>query len=122
MAYLPSSGDGLLVRKAELRRQVPYEVFNFGNAKVIGADFADLRIDFAAKIEDPTIFSNDFVMALSHLIASEVAIPIVGAEMGRALRSDSLQLYEKYLKAAMANDMNDQYTLPSESEFVSVRR
>lgn len=111
-----------LVNRGELRRQIPYEVFNFSNVKVIGTDTADLRIDFTKKVDDPTLFSNDFVMALSHLLAAEIAIPIVGAEMGRALRSDSLQLYEKYLKSAMANDMNDQYIIPPESEYVSIRR
>ena len=61
-------------------------------------------------------------MALSHLISSEVAIPIVGAELGRALRNDSLQLYRNYLSSAMATDMNDQYFIPSESDYINVRR
>jgi len=103
------------------RRQIPYEVFNFDDSKIIGSDQPDLRIDFAAKVTDPNLFSDDFIMALSHLLSSELAVPIVGAELGRALRNDSLQLYQQYLKSALANDMNDQYLEPSESDFVTIR-
>ena len=113
--------DSTVMNLKDVRRQIPYEVFNFDDSKVIGSDQPELRIDFAAKVTDPNLFSDDFIMALSHLLASEVAIPIVGAELGRALRKDSLQLYQKYLNSAIANDMNDQYLLPGESDFVTIR-
>lgn len=103
------------------RRQIPYEVFNVDGVKLIGSDQPDLRIDFAGKITDPNLFSDDFIMSLSHLISSEVAIPIVGAELGRALRNDSLQLYKQYLASALASDQNDQYLEPRESDFVTIR-
>lgn len=113
--------DSRVTPLKELRRQIPYEVFNFDDAKVIGSDQPDLRIDFAAKVTDPNLFSDDFIMALSHLLSSEIAVPIVGAELGRALRNDSLQLYKGYLASALANDQNDQYITPGESEFISIR-
>lgn len=113
--------DSSLISLKDLRRQIPYEVFNFDNAKVIGSDQPELRIDFAAKVEDPNLFSDDFIMALSHLLSSELAVPIVGAELGRALRNDSLQLYRQYLSSAIANDQNDQYITPVESDFVTIR-
>lgn len=104
------------------RRQVPYEVFNFDNVKVIGCNETTLHIDYAIKIEDPNLFSDDFILAFSHLLASEIAIPIVGVEKGRVLRSDSLQLYEEYIDAAAADDMNDGFLETNESEYVTVRR
>jgi len=113
--------DSRVIPLKDIRRQIPYEVFNFDNAKVIGSDQPDLRIDFAAKVTDPNLFSDDFIMALSHLLSSELAIPIVGAELGRALRNDSVQLYQQYLKSAMSDDMNDQYFTPAESDFITVR-
>lgn len=103
------------------RRQIPYEVFNFDDTKILGSDQPDLRIDFAAKVTDPNLFSDDFIMALSHLLSSELAIPIVGAELGRALRNDSLQLYKQYLASSIATDQNDQYLAASESDFVTIR-
>lgn len=105
-----------------LRAQIPYEIFNVDDKKTIGVNQPELRIDYAAKVTDPNLFSDDFIMALSHLLASEVAIPIVGAEMGRALRSDSLELYNRYMASAISEDKNDQYLEPNESEFITVRR
>ena len=105
----------------DIRTQIPYEVFNFDDKKTIGSDQPDLRIDYAAKITDPNLFSDDFILALSHLLASELAVPIVGAELGRALRNDSLQLYKQYFAAAISSDQNDQYFDPPASDFVTVR-
>jgi hypothetical protein len=113
--------DSRVIPLKDLRRQIPYEVFNFDDSKIIGSDQPDLRIDFAAKVTDPNLFSDDFVMALSHLVSSELAIPIVGAELGRALRNDSVQLYKQYLASAIASDQNDQYHTPAESDFVTIR-
>jgi len=113
--------DSRVINLKEQKRQIPYDVFNFDDNKVIGSDQPELRIDFAAKVTDPNLFSDDFIMALSYLLASELAVPIVGAELGRALRKDSLTLYKTYLASAIAMDMNDQYSPPQESEFVTIR-
>jgi len=114
--------DSQLLPLRDIRRQVEYEIFNFDNVKTIGANEADLRIDYSAKVTDPNLFSVDCIMAISHLLAAELAIPIVGAELGRNLRNESLQLYKVYLDAALANDMNEQYFSPGLSEFETVRR
>lgn len=104
------------------RRQVAYEVFNFNNVKVIGANESGLRIDYTIKITDPNLFSDDFILALSHLFASEIAIPIIGVEKGRELRSDSLTLYDKYLSSAAVDNANENYLPPDDSEYVTIRR
>jgi len=103
------------------RAQIPYEVFNVSNNKVIGANQDQLRIEYAAKVEDPNLFSDDFILAMSHLLGAELAIPIVGAEIGRALRRDSLQMYQSYMNDAISDDMNEQYHEPLESDFVTIR-
>jgi hypothetical protein len=90
--------------------------------KVIVSDAPDLRVDYRSKIEDPNLFTNEFRMTLSHLMASEIAVPIVGAEMGRQLRSDSFQIYTRYLNAAIASNSNERHTAVPESEFITVRR
>jgi hypothetical protein len=103
------------------RHQVPYEVFNYDGVKIIGSDQPCLYIDFAAKVTDPNLFSDDFIMALAHLLASEIVIAIAGGEIGRALRSDSVQLYKQYLASAIATDQGDSYLVPRESDFITVR-
>lgn len=114
--------DSQLLPLKDMRREVEYEIFNFDDVKVIGSNEADLRIDYSAKVEDPNLFTDDFILALSHLLASELAIPIVGAELGRNLRNESLQIYKVYLDAALANDMNEQYFTPALSEYETIRR
>jgi hypothetical protein len=114
--------DSQLLPVSEARRKIPYEVFNFDDKKTIGANEAELRVGYSAKVTDPNLFDTDFIMALSHLMSSELAIPIVGGEIGRQFRSDSLQLYKAYLHSAIASDMNEQVDPPAESEYVTVRR
>ncbi|MCK4518441.1 hypothetical protein KAT92_06695 [Candidatus Babeliales bacterium] len=114
--------DSQLLPIRDTQPIVSYELFNFDDNKVIGANEADLRIDYTAKITDPNLFSDDFILALSHLLASELAIPLIGAEVGRQLRSDSLQMYKEYLHAAIADDMNEGDFTPPLSEYETIRR
>lgn len=102
--------------------QVEYKVVNLDGNKVIVSNYEDLRIDYRVKITDTDLFTTTFVMALSHLLAAEIAIPIVGVEQGRALRGDSMQIYEAYINSAIVNEMNEQKTYLAESESITVRR
>jgi hypothetical protein len=106
---------------SHLRDQVPYEIFNFDN-KLIGVNQPLVRIDYRSRMENPELFTPPFTIALSYLLASEVAITIVGAELGRALRKDSLDLYREYLNNAISNDQNEKYQVVLDSEYVTARR
>lgn len=112
--------DSELLRN--IRRQVSYEIFNFDDNKVIGSNESELRIDYIANVTDPNLFSNNFVLAFSHLLAAEIAIPVVGVEKGRQLRSDSLTMYKEYLATAEADDLNEQYYESPLSELETIRR
>jgi len=101
--------------------EIPYEIFNINNTKIIGTVQSDLRIDYTAKIENPELFTVEFALALSQLIAAHIAIPIVGVKDGRALRSDSLSLYNSYLNSGIASDSNEKQHEPVESDFVTCR-
>ena len=104
-----------------LDQQVEYKIFNVDNKRVIATDQAEVRIDYRGKVTDPNLFDSTFILALSHLLAAEIAIPIIGMEGGRAARSDAMQLYEAYMSAAMASNMNEQYHSPTDSEFITER-
>jgi hypothetical protein len=114
--------DSQILPISNLRNKIPHEIFNFDNEKLIGVNESDLRIDYTIKATNPELFSVTFVMAMSHLLASELAIPIVGAKEGRELRSDSLSIYQSYLSSAMTKDLNEDYEDVPESEYVTVRR
>ncbi len=114
--------DSQLLPLRDLRSQIPYEIFNANNVKVIATNESELSLDYVSKITDPNLFSTDFILAFSHLLSSELAIPLIGAEVGRQLRSDSLTIYTNYLNTAIANDMNEQYDTPALSEYETIRR
>jgi len=113
--------DSQLQQLEANRPKVPYEVFNFSDNKVIAANEEGLRIDYAAKVTDPNLFSNNFTLALSHLLAAELAIPLAGGELGRQLRSDSLELYQAFLASAESDDLNEQHMDPPLSEYETIR-
>ena len=106
----------------DLERQVKYDVMNESNNKVIVANEPDLRINYRATITDPNLFDRTFIIALSWLMASELAIPVAGGETGRALRSDALKIYQSYLSSAVAADLNQEFVEQPESEFIQVRQ
>lgn len=114
--------DSRVIPIGNLRSQIPYEVFNVANTKVIGCNSSNIRADYGAKITDANLFSDDFIIALSHLLASEMAVPLVGGDTARSFRSDELQLYGEYINSATAQDLNDGFLAGNESDFVTVRR
>lgn len=126
---LNSPTDGLAPRARfesdyyppDLGRQVQYKVMNIDGNKVVVSNDADLRIEYRRRETDTTLYDSMFIAALSWLLAAEVALPIVGGEAGRALRSDAMTVYQGYLASAMANDTNEGFTPTPESEFVTVR-
>lgn len=63
---------------------------------------------YTAEQTNPTRFDPAFVEALSWYLSAMIAIPIVGAEKGRDLRTDAMQVYQQALPAAMAHDANEQ--------------
>jgi len=114
--------DSQILPISSFRNRIPHEIFNFDDVKLIGANESGLHIDYTKNATNPELFTSTFVMALSHLLASELAVPIVGVKEGRQLRSDSLSIYQNYMSSAMANDFNEDYEEPVESEFITVRR
>lgn len=101
--------------------QVPYEVMTIGNNKVIVSNDAELRADYRAKIENTTRYTPLFVLALSHFMASHLAVPIMGFKDGRVKSGEELQLANYFFKQAEDNDVNEQYSRTPDSEFVTVR-
>jgi hypothetical protein len=100
---------------------VEYKIFNSSGNKVITANYPDLRIDYRVAITDPTLFSADFTLALSHLLASHLAIPIVGVDKGVPLRRESMEIYQRYLNSGIVNEMNEQHTNIPDSDFITIR-
>ena len=119
------SNEGLAQRMENVRLEnfkIPYEVMNIDGEKVIVTNYADMRIKYRKEVTDTSLFTPQFTMTLSYLLAANLVIPLSGMEKGRAMQQDNYQLYESYLKNAIAASINQQYQPPRESDFVSVRR
>lgn len=114
--------DSQILPISNIRNSIPHEVFNFNDVKLIGANQSGLWIDYTKKVTNTELFSPAFVLAMSHLLAAEIAVPIVGVKEGRQLRSDSFTLYQDYMASAMTYDINEDDQEPLESEFVTIRR
>lgn len=103
--------------------KVEYEVYNdpVTNTKVIGANESELRIDYVKKITDPNLFSTKLVKAISCLLGSELAVPIIGVEKGMALENSLLSLYTHYLNSALADNESESQSTNQDSEYITVR-
>lgn len=117
--YYPFRDEGLL--NVAPSPTIEYKVVNVDGNKTICSNYSHLRIDYRVRITDTNLFSLNFVLALSHLLASAIAVPIVGAEIGRALRADSLSLYTTYVNAGVNDEMNEQKIMIAESDSIRVR-
>ena len=101
--------------------KVPYKIYNINGNKVITANDKNLRIDYRQRVTDPNLFSSNFILALSHLLAADLAIPIVGIDKGRGLRKDELQIYQSFVNAGIRNELSEQYDVIPDSQFITVR-
>lgn len=105
----------------DLGAQVRYEVMNVDNQKIIVSNEPNLRARYRAKVTNTDLFDPTFTQALSWLLASELAIAIVGGEGGRALRGDAYSIYQNYLTSSSTTHMNERHVGTVESEFITVR-
>ena len=105
----------------DMDAQVEYKIYNIDGNKVIASNETELRVDYVTRVTDVNLFDNQFILGLSHLLAAELAVPLVGVKEGRQMKSDEYQLYQAFINSAVAADMNEQYTPTPDSEFITVR-
>lgn len=106
----------------DLDQQVKYQIFNENGNIVVGCNEPDIRAEYRIRVTDPNRWDTQFYMMLAHLLSAELAVPIVGGDVGRQLRSDQFQIYNEYLQSARASNSNERYTEPRDSEFITIRR
>lgn len=121
------TGDGVTrarhiedIYTPDLNRQVKYEVMNVDGNRVIAANEPELRISYRKKVTDPNLFDSLFIMAFVQLLAANLAVPVVGAEVGRQLKKDAFDLYSAYISEAIEATMNESYVPPVDSDFINL--
>lgn len=107
----------------DLDAGVPYEVLNAGDNMVIVTDLANAYVEYTLDVTNTVLFDPTFTDAFSYYLASRIAVPLTGADIGRAMREDALKLYSSTLSSAVANDINEQKRKPrQEPSLVQIRR
>lgn len=102
--------------------QIPFEVLNSSNNLVIGANEPDLWIEYNIYVDDPNKFDSQFINAFTWYLASEIAVPIIGGDTGRAARNDALKMYQLTLNSANSSNSNERYNGSArESDFILSR-
>ena len=92
--------------------RVPYKLELLDDVKVIGTDQPEAYAVYTKKIVDPTLFDSIMEEALVNYLASKLAIPVIGGDMGKSLRSDAVALYQQTLSAAISGDQTEQTRPP----------
>lgn len=88
------------------RLRIPYAVKNVDGNRVIGANEPDLWIDYRAFVDDPNKYDASFIDAFTWRLGSELAIPIIGGDVGRAERQNCLAVATEMMRVAIAEDLN----------------
>ena len=98
--YLPVPGAPLYVPQ-------PFVIETQTNGSlVILTDVCDAVLRYTAVVTDTTKFSPLFILALSHLMASMLAGPIIKGDAGIAAAEQQLQLFNSFKGAATSSDAN----------------
>jgi hypothetical protein len=84
----------------------PYALEDLGSARVLYSMTESAQLRYTAKVSDTGFFPPHFTMALSCLLASMIAGPIVKGDSGIKLSLNLLQLYTTFLRQAQTLDAN----------------
>lgn len=101
--------------------QIGYEIRSIeGAGKVLVTSQADAEIRYVADITDPNAFDEQFIDALAHRLASEMAVPLAGKP---SLQKSELQLFILTLNEGKTIDASESRTRVTPGEdLVSARR
>jgi hypothetical protein len=101
--------------------RVPYIILTDDAGKIIYTDEQNAESEYTQDVTDTTLFSEEFVLALSFRLAAYVAPRVTGGDPFK-LKKDMLAQYGIEIKNAKKKNMNElQVELPPESEFIRTR-
>jgi hypothetical protein len=120
----PDSNRSRLDPRLQLINQtnrVEYAIKYLDGAKVIVTNESDLYLDYRVKVTDVTLYSSDLRMAIAYLLAANMAVSLMGMKDGRVTRADMLALYSAFQTEEKAEAANQKQSIPTESEYITVR-
>lgn len=106
-ALRPQYDDNLYNDDENRQLIVPYEVKIINNVRVIGTNVPDLWIDYRIDTDDPNKYPPLFYDAFTWQLGADLAIPIIGGDVGRAERKNATSIARETLMNAIADDLNE---------------
>lgn len=100
---------------------VDYQIYNLNGDKVIVTQEAELRVLYQSRISDTTLFPADFLLAVSYMLASLIALRIAGIKDGIPLRGESLAIAERMKIEAANKSANQSQQQEQESDYINIR-
>jgi len=102
---VPYTQVGIVNTGQGLYTPQPFEVETLQDGtSVIYSNQEDATLRYTVKITDTSEFSPLFTSALTHLLASYLAGPILKGEVGRAEAKGQMQLFQAFYSRATASD------------------
>lgn len=102
---------------------VPFDIENLDDARVIVTDQPQAYGVYTKKVTNFNIFDPLFIEAFEWLLASRIAIPLIGGDMGRKMREEALGMYSSALRSAIAAAKNEGKRPPRrEPSLIEARR
>lgn len=100
---------------------VSYRRVNDGGTQAIYTNQEDASAEYTERIEDPSLYPPDFVMALSFLLASMIAPRITAGDPFK-MGARALEMYTNSINSAKANAVNEeQVEQAPEAELIQAR-
>lgn len=102
--YLPVPGAPLVVPQ-------PFQVETRADgSQIVLTNVCDAVLRYTTLVEDTTKFSPLFTLALSHLLASMLAGPLIKGDAGAAAATQQLEMFEALKSSAVTSDANQRKT------------
>lgn len=111
---------GSLDDMSYVRSQLPKLPYS-REGDLIYTDVEDARIEYI-QLTTADSMSATAQLALSYLLASFIAVPILGTEKGEKEKKHMLELYSGVTTILSSKNSADEYEAPRESEFVTALR
>lgn len=106
-------------REPKANERIPYEIGEEGEVRVLYTDQPEAELVYTRRVTNPNLFSAQFVMALSYLLASHIAMPLAAVS---GLGDKALKLYEFTKgKAETASLLEHQEGVERDSDFITGR-
>ena len=112
--YLRFGYEYPMDRRIELLRDhaEEFEIETKNGAKVVLCNVDEAYATYIRDEENTNLFDDQFVEALSYWLSAQIAVPIVGAEKGREMRRDALNIYSQLVREAKESSGNERRVKP----------